>query len=494
MLRLDGYEIEPACLTQTELAVDAADATVAVHEFAVGRDHANMGLAVQVVPRAPHHELGVVAECRIRRIPLAGRFVVRHQDPHRRPPDLASQLPASVRVDEGSRVDQLHRRGELEDVLALEKEGTQLRKEERVALVDVDLRLVRFDLREVGVRREVGGQVRRDAVLDVDASLRVGSLPHPVPRRAVERSVLNGGEGREDLEVAARRQVRHPFEHAHLRHEALHVTRHRRPDDVLLVLPLHLARHLEAPAVLRAGRLLRVADALERDRHLCRVAVIDDLGAAVEERLPRPVGDRDRPATEIGRVDDPVALHVVGVEVEVVGPLLIHERVEVDGHQVVLPSRVAVDAVRTQDAGILVVQVEPEIDAVAVVGDVDLGPLGRGHAIEGRLLHELRQERRLEPRLVIQPAIDLGRGVDTRYADARAVRQRAVVRVVRGRFGIVDERSVRSERRHPVRHLHRLRGHAAGGKEHERECNHSTTAEIRHGDPWDSIPTVAARP
>ena len=57
-----------------------------------------------------------------------------------------------------------------EDALALEKEVALLGKEQ-VEPRQVDLLLVLFDLREIGVVREVGGQALGDAVLHVDADV-----------------------------------------------------------------------------------------------------------------------------------------------------------------------------------------------------------------------------------------------------------------------------------------------------------------------------------
>ena len=56
---------------------------------------------------------------------------------------------------------------EVEDAAPFEEEIALLREEQAEAR-QVHLLLVDFDLREVGVDREVGGEVRGDAVLRVD--------------------------------------------------------------------------------------------------------------------------------------------------------------------------------------------------------------------------------------------------------------------------------------------------------------------------------------
>ena len=404
-----------------------------------------MGLRVEVVARPADDDAGALVEAAPPRLhPPARRLVVGEHQADRRVADLAGQLRAQVRVDERARVHEVDRSGNVEDLRPLEEERPQLGIEQREPLVDLDLRKVGLDLREVRVEREVGRQVRREAVLDVQAGLRVRAGADEPPRGVVDRLEADGGERRQELQVAARRQVRHPLEHAHLLHEAADVARHGRPDGVLLVLALDLPHDLEPPAVLDPRRLLRVAEALERNGHLGRVAVLDNLGPAVEQGVPRPVGDRDRAALLQAGVDHAVALHVVAVEVEVVAALLVHERVEVDRDQVVLPRRVAVDPVGAHDAGVGVVQVEAEVDVVAVVGDVHLRLLRGRIAVERRLLHELGEHRRRAPHLVVEAAVDVGRRVRADGAHPRASGERAIAASDGGRRRLVDARSIRA--------------------------------------------------
>jgi len=68
-------------------------------------------------------------------------------------------------------VNELDRRGELEDLGAFEEERAQLVEEERKPLIHRDLRLVRLDLREIWIDREIGGEVGGDAVLQIQPGL-----------------------------------------------------------------------------------------------------------------------------------------------------------------------------------------------------------------------------------------------------------------------------------------------------------------------------------
>ena len=81
--------------------------------------------------------------------------------------------------------------------------------------------------------------------------------------------------------------------------------------------------------------------------------------------------------------------------------------------------------VRPHDARIGIVQVEAEIEVVAVVGDVDLGVLGRGGALERGLLGELGDRRRRPPRDVVEAAVDVRRRVRARRPDRGSARHQA---------------------------------------------------------------------
>jgi hypothetical protein len=63
--------------------------------------------------------------------------------------------------------------GEVEDAAAFLEEAPPLGKEERKA-VEVDLLVIRFDLGEVGIDREVEGEVSGKRVAHVDAELAGG--------------------------------------------------------------------------------------------------------------------------------------------------------------------------------------------------------------------------------------------------------------------------------------------------------------------------------
>ena len=112
------------------------------------------------------------------------------------------------------------------------------------------------------------------------------------------------------------------------------------------------------------------------------------------------------------RGDDAVALYPVRVDVEVVPPLLVHERVEVDGEEIVHRRPVAVYAVGPHDRRVLIMRIETDVNFFRVVRDIDLGLFGRGRTVEGRLLHELGEQGCRFPHCFVQAAVDHGWRVD----------------------------------------------------------------------------------
>ena len=342
---------------------------------------------------------------------------------------------------------QVDRRGGGEDLLALQEERPQLRVEEREALVDLDLRLVRLDLREVGVERHVQRQIGGHAVLDAQAHLAQRASVPEAAGAGVERAGLQARERGQELEVAAPRQTGQAFEDPHLRQLSRDVGRDGRPDQRLGLLA-DVAADLEAPAVHPDRGSRRIAQALERDGHLRRPPVLDEAPACFEQRVPgeiaadaesggegpaarapaapacsappassataarsaaRPPDAAAAPRRRRAGVHDGVVLHAVSVHGEQVGALLIAERVEQHRHAVVGPPLVALRPGRPDDAGVGVVRVEGDVEVVAVVGEPDLRRLrGRG-ALHRTGLHEPGDRRDGRPDRIVETPVDARR-------------------------------------------------------------------------------------
>ena len=128
----------------------------------------------------------------------------------------------------------------------------------------------------------------------------------------------------------------------------------------------------------------RATEALERGRHLCGLAVVDEATAAVEEGIPRAVTSATRRPTIAAayRVDNHITLDAVAVDGEPVGALLVRQRVEDQRDPVVAAGAVAVHTVGASDRRVRVVGIESKIEVLAAVGDPDLGRLSGGHTVE----------------------------------------------------------------------------------------------------------------
>ena len=357
--RLRQEDVPAVGGAEPHVGVEREHPAVAVHEVAVRERRADERLRVEVEAGAADGDVGGPAERRVRRIvALARRLVVGEEHADRTAAHLAAHLPAVTRIDDGPGMDRRDRREDVEDLLPLQEERPQLGIEERKALVDVDLRQVRLDLREVGVDGEVGGQVRGDAVLQVEPGL--GDVVVDKGAGGIERAETERGDRRQDLQVAAGRQIGQPVEDSHLGEELRDVPRDRGPDDGL-VLPLDRPRDLEPPAVRLPRADRRIAQALEGNRQLGGPAVLRRRPRRDEERVPGDVAFRNaagrrvrrasplraegpplRPVAQAGGVQDGVPLHAEAVHRELVGALPVPERVEEEGDRVVLGNLIPV--------------------------------------------------------------------------------------------------------------------------------------------------------
>jgi hypothetical protein len=140
-------------------------------------------------------------------------------------------------------------------------------------------------LREVRVDGEIGDHVRCDAVLEVGAEIGLHISPGNSIDLLVEDVEPEGRERRLDLEVEARRQVRHAGEDAHLSHKPRDIARDGRPDNGLVLRP-DATDDLKPPPVWHAGCPDGIAKTLERNGHLGREPVVDGPTGCVEQCVP----------------------------------------------------------------------------------------------------------------------------------------------------------------------------------------------------------------
>jgi|GEM_PF-6903451 len=312
---------------------------------------------------------------------------------------LARQLEAQERVDDLPGVHGGQKRagtGQLEDIAALHEERPLFGIIERVAQVRVDLAGVRLHLAEVGVPGQVEDQLGGQSKFAGDAKLAPGfALPQLAPALLVPEVVH---DGRQHLQQGVAADVAE-LERLHLREEGVALGRvHLRHGAVLggaADVALEEDRHLHPlPA--------RVADGLEGDAHLHRIAVgVEPAGARPDEIGAEILGVAGEAA---------VALDAQRVDVEGVERLLVVEAVEVDADEVVGHDRVAAGHAGLDPVRRPVVTAEGEVQVFSVVGHVDRGLLGEVLVEIGDEGPEAADRLRLPPGGVVEHAVDQRRG------------------------------------------------------------------------------------
>ena len=277
------------------------------------------------------------------------------------------------------------------------QEERPLLGEEQVEPVEVDLLVVHLDLREVGVVRQIEGEARGDAVLQVrpHVSEHGGAGVHVTPEGLPEHV-------RVQLEIPRRRHLQ-PLELAGQRQPVqVELARQRRPVRLLVPVP-DVALEVDSPRLHGAGR---VAQRAERNRELGRPADVGDLGRHLPDAVPVQVEPAPRAALLLAArplheaaAEAAAALPLVGQLPVVLEPgrvrpehepvLLIPVGVEDDLEAVGLDQRRVAPRVRDDDRrGVADEADHPEVDRVAGVDDAHLGALRRRLALVRGVLAE----------------------------------------------------------------------------------------------------------
>ena len=284
---------------------------------------------------------------------------------------------------------------EPEDIGPLEKELPLLREEEAVGR-QVELLLVGLDLGEIGIDRQVGGHVRRQPVLQIDA--RIGRSPER--GRGLLLVAAPDDIGR-DLELLPLREARQPGQVAEIRDlQPAHVA--VAPEDggpeALLPFPGDGPSEVDPP-----GLVLQIAEAqgAEGDGDLGRPSLPCPLGADLPDPVPLAVDigpfitDELVPlgAQGIDRERERVAMVVIGVDEDL--------EIIVVPELGVPPHLVGHDPVRAR-----VVADDAEIEGPLVVKDADVRGLGRRPAFVRFGLDETVDRLGPSPIGFVQPAVD----------------------------------------------------------------------------------------
>ena len=307
-----------------------------------------------------------------------------------------SDAPAEEHLD-GPRITH----GELAGVL--EEERPLLRKEQ-VEAVEVDLKIVDLDLREVGVVGCVEGQAGSHAVLEIHTELAV-RLRLGNRHRKVAQGLSQNVRGH--LQVALRGWIDAAQRPCHREAVEVELPLERRPIGGLVPSP-DVALEVEPPDLLLS---LRETKRLERQSKLGAPAVVADLGADVPIAIPVEIEPCARPrllpppaaATRSSLVRDlAVVLDAGRIRSEHEAVALVAEGVEDDLKAVALVERRVATALRDDDAVRLRVQAhDAEVDRLVGEHDANLSSLRRGSPRVGRRLKEAGEHLGPGPRGVV---------------------------------------------------------------------------------------------
>ena len=358
-----------------------------------------------------------IAGIRVERIGRVTRpTVVERQRTGGPPTQLARGARADLRIADAPGEEQIDRRLEVAGIL--EEEGTLLGEEHLETLVDRHLRLVRFHLAEVRVRREVDRHdvVRNDFCVEADAAVRLA-----VERTVVQETCAGERAVRNQLDVASWRYTRQPAHVGHLRREAADRVCDARPERLFVVGrdPPH-QRDAPRPAV--AGR---ESEALERNRERHDIAELRQ--AAL--RLPHSV-EAHVVVLPLGR--DPVSLDPERIREELVATLVIVESVEDDGNEIVREHGFPARHPRAQLRGLRRPADEDDIEVGRVVREERLGWLADRYEIARVPLKkpvDTEPARRVDARRRgVATGYDRHRGDRSRRRDRSGLKPRARLR------------------------------------------------------------------
>ena len=291
---------------------------------------------------------------------------------------LARRLQRPDRIGYGPRVHQVHP-PHPEIVGALEEERPRLGKEECELVVDVELDRVRLDLREIRVRRHVGGHVRRDSPARGQPCVAGRPAFQPVrsgrplvrPRRCHRR---------QQLDIASRHHPVESLDLLFLAQVAVGAAQPRKQADVVALRPGIAAHPVDAPGLFSATGVLKTK-LVEGNRDFDFVAGVRDAARRIH-------------------------LHAERVDEELVGSPFVVEGVEHHPDEVVVPGIVPVGEPRPYTQRIRIVALEADEEPRVVVRQEHLGTDRRPDVLSRPDLVEQFQRERVGPGLLHDAAVN----------------------------------------------------------------------------------------
>ena len=359
--------------------IDATDAVPSLAKLLVGIDCADAEVLAKILGDAPHREQrALVVERVASRHCLPRLTVIDGQQPKVRVAYLAGHASAELRVRDAARINQIDWRNEV--VRILQEEWPELRKVDRISLIDGELRLIGFDIAEV----RIDGRIKDDAVFDDGLGLAARSAFN-VPRteigvdrvRGLQRALILPQDVGIDLHIMRTDHALDALERSLLAERARDVGGNARP-----VVGLAVARNVahEDHAPVRAS--WPETQAAKGDRHQRHPS----LAGYLPFRVPNQVVVVIRAVVFKPRR---VGLHARRIhgEKNAFAPVL--EWIEQHRHVVVVQHIFATRQMRTNFAGVAVVADEDKIQRALCTSQPDFGFFRRRFSVARRVLNKI---------------------------------------------------------------------------------------------------------
>ncbi len=311
--------------------------------------------------------------------------VIGHERADRKAAESPGQASPELRIGNATGEEQIDGGGEVAGVL--QEKRPLFREEDLEALADRNLRLVGFDLAEVGLGSKIEHQAVFEDELGIQATIhfgaacseaRCGGIAQVEATKGAKEAIGN------ELHVAARRDLLQATQVCGLAGQPDDILRHPRPESLLEVAG-DIALQQNAPG-LHIG--IGKSQALERHGDPNDVPLRRELAARVPHSIEAEV------LVPIGFVVNAVALHAQRVDLELVHAVVLVEGVEPQINEVVAEDVVAGGEVSANLAWIVETN-EDHIQVLVVIAKIGDGLLCRGRAIIGTPLTEVLGNRQL---------------------------------------------------------------------------------------------------
>src|SRR6266851_868947 len=396
-----SLQIDDLVLGKFQPGIQRSHAIACVGEIAAGKKAANVRLIAELA-RDANHFVGRPRVVRAAFESLPRPPVVDDQGAQRPFAELSRHARAELRVRDPARKKQIDRCRKESRIF--NEERPLLREKNREALVDGDLRVVRFHLAEIRVQRGV----ERQRILGHKFRIESGTMLEFIQEawraaaRLIQKVVVGQQPIRNELNVPPWRHILQAGKRRKLLRQSFHAPRDARP-IVEFTFAENYAIQRHSPGLLR---IARKPQAFERNRKEDNVAVAGDAARVIPQRVEAEVVSLPFGVDRIG-------LHPERIGVKVIRAVKIPKGVQQHTHAVILIGGLALRKMRSDLARFIAAN-EDGIKILVVVREVSGSGLCRRRAVARVKLAKIGDRQFRFARKVFQEIFKFGCVMHTR--------------------------------------------------------------------------------